>query len=597
MRIPLISDYINYFKTFLHYVGKRFFLLLLLSLLVALADAFGITLLLPLLKYSQVGEGTLEGKTQILFDFIDFIGIPLTLSGILIFIGVVFVFKGIIKLSEGIYKGYLTALLSKKLKINLFRAYSSVDYQYFVSQNTGHFINVLVSQTNKFIQSFVKLAQFSAFVITTLVYLAVAAYLNLQFTLMAIAGGSILLYFLKFISRYAKKYSIITSSEQSSLNKFLVQALHAMKYLKVTNRFNQINKDVSKSIKNIANYRFRMMGAQAFVEAIREPFTVFIMIVIILVQVLIIEKPILPILVILLLFYRAMRQLAGLQVIWQQLMNQVGGMEMTKEEFKNVQFNKEDLGKKPIQDFKNKIEFKNVTFSYGDYPVLYNINLTIPVNKTIAFVGESGAGKSTLIDLITLLLKPQKGKITIDNVPASQILKKSWREKIGFVPQDTVVFDDTAANNIHLWTGNYNKDNACRNKTQLMSKKAHCHEFICQMKNGYNTRIGERGVKVSGGQRQRLAIARELYKEPQLLLLDEATSSLDTESERYIQQSIDELKGKMTVIIIAHRLSTIKNADYIYLLHKGKIIEQGTYKHLISQEGSKFKAMIEMQNL
>ncbi|MEX0770576.1 MAG: ATP-binding cassette domain-containing protein, partial [Balneolaceae bacterium] len=159
------------------------------------------------------------------------------------------------------------------------------------------------------------------------------------------------------------------------------------------------------------------------------------------------------------------------------------------------------------------------------------------------------------------------------------------------------IFDDTIANNICLWKGDYEKDESVRQRIHEAAKRAYATPFIKKLPDLYHTMIGDRGVRLSGGQRQRLFIARELYKNPNLLILDEATSALDTESERFIQKSIDALKGSMTVVIIAHRLSTIKNADYIYVLDDGKVIEQGTYEDLVQDGNTRFRQMVEMQSL
>ncbi len=212
-------------------------------------------------------------------------------------------------------------------------------------------------------------------------------------------------------------------------------------------------------------------------------------------------------------------------------------------------------------------------------------------------MGESGAGKSTLIDMMTLLLRPKQGEIYIDNINSKEIDIPSWRSQIGYVSQETVVFDDSIANNICLWKGDFENDEEVRERVQKAAKRAYAHDFIENLNQGYQTIVGDRGVRLSGGQRQRLFIARELYKNPNLLILDEATSSLDTESERFIQKSIDALKGSMTVVIIAHRLSTIKNSDLIYVIEDGNIIENGTYDELTLNRKSRFAKMVAIQSL
>ena len=201
------------------------------------------------------------------------------------------------------------------------------------------------------------------------------------------------------------------------------------------------------------------------------------------------------------------------------------------------------------------------------------------------------------VDILTLLLTPTTGKILVDGVDSRDIDLPSWRRQIGYVAQDSVIFDDTVGNNICLWRDDYAGNLEAARMVAEAAEQACASGFIDEMPKGYDTIVGDRGIRLSGGQKQRISLARELYKKPKLLILDEATSSLDSESEKYIQNSIDALKGNMTVIIIAHRLSTIKNVDYIYVIEKGKIIENGTYDKLIKIDDGKFSKMIKMQKL
>jgi ABC-type multidrug transport system fused ATPase/permease subunit len=212
-------------------------------------------------------------------------------------------------------------------------------------------------------------------------------------------------------------------------------------------------------------------------------------------------------------------------------------------------------------------------------------------------VGESGSGKTTLVDIISLINKPSNGSLRIDGVDSLDINGNKWRENIGYVSQDTIIFDDTIANNISMWNTNPEANND-KQKLAIINaaKQANIFEFIQTLPQGINTRVGDRGILLSGGQKQRLFIARELYRRPKVLILDEATSSLDSESEKYIQNSIESLHGQITLIIIAHRLSTIKNVDIIHLIDNGKLIVSGTYDQLIKNE-SKFKRLVDLQKL
>jgi subfamily B ATP-binding cassette protein MsbA len=246
----------------------------------------------------------------------------------------------------------------------------------------------------------------------------------------------------------------------------------------------------------------------------------------------------------------------------------------------------------PLKGFERTIEFKNVSFAYNDTPVLQNISLTIPKGKTIALVGSSGSGKSTMVDLVPRFHDVVEGEILIDGVNLKKYQIKSLRRQMSFVTQEPILFNDTIANNIALG----NPDATIEDITNA-ARIANAHNFISQKEEGYDTNIGDRGMKLSGGERQRITIARAVLNNPPILILDEATSSLDTESERLVQDAIDNLMQNRTSIVIAHRLSTIRNADEIIVLQNGQIIERGTHESLIAREGSFYKKLVEMQEI
>ncbi len=253
---------------------------------------------------------------------------------------------------------------------------------------------------------------------------------------------------------------------------------------------------------------------------------------------------------------------------------------------------KKDSGDRIFDRLNEAIELKDVGFSFPSRPVvLENINVKIPKGKMIAFVGESGAGKTTLIDIIMGFHEPTHGVIMIDGVPLQNYDINSFRHKIGYVPQDSILFNLSIRDNL-LWVCDSASDEDIKEACHM----AYADEFITQFPEGYDTVVGDRGVRLSGGQIQRIALARALLRKPQLLILDEATSSLDTHSERLIQKAIENISKTTTVIVVAHRLSTIVNADYIYVLSKGRIVQEGTYSQLASKEGH-FSRMVSLQLL
>ncbi|MBS1598233.1 MAG: ABC transporter ATP-binding protein [Bacteroidetes bacterium] len=246
---------------------------------------------------------------------------------------------------------------------------------------------------------------------------------------------------------------------------------------------------------------------------------------------------------------------------------------------------------KMLQSFTDSIEFKNVSFAYEDAVILDDINLTIKKGKTIALVGSSGAGKSTLADLIPRFHDVTKGELLIDGVNIREYSLHSLRSQMSIVTQEPILFNDSIADNIAL--GNPEENIAA---IENAAKVANAHEFIMQKEEFYQTNIGDRGSKLSGGERQRLTIARAVLKNPPILILDEATSSLDTESERLVQDAIDNMMQNRTCVVIAHRLSTIRHADEIIVLQKGKIVERGTHEQLIEHKGF-YKKLVDMQEI
>lgn len=242
-----------------------------------------------------------------------------------------------------------------------------------------------------------------------------------------------------------------------------------------------------------------------------------------------------------------------------------------------------------VTEFKEKIALDNVVFSYGERVILDHVSVEIPRGKTVALVGPSGGGKSTLMDLIPRFIEPQSGTIYFDGVDIKKITMDSLRAQLGFVNQESILFNDTIFNNIA-----FGKPDATPEAVEAAARIANAHDFIMNTESGYQTNIGDRGIKLSGGQKQRINIARAVLKNPPIMLLDEATSALDTESEKLVQEALNNLMKNRTTLVIAHRLSTIQDADLILVLDAGRLLEQGTHTELMTNNGV-YKRLVEMQ--
>lgn len=291
------------------------------------------------------------------------------------------------------------------------------------------------------------------------------------------------------------------------------------------------------------------------------------------------------------LFYQIINPIKNLSTAFYNIQKGTAAIDRM-EEFLSVENTiTEPANPKPINGFNNKIELKNVHFAYGNKKILNGIDLTIEKGTTVALVGSSGAGKSTLADLIPRFHDVTEGEVLIDGVNIKDFKLFELRKLMGIVNQDPILFNDTIRNNIALGAGE-TKDEA----VIAAAKVANAHSFITNKNEGYETLAGDRGARLSGGERQRVTIARAVLKNPPILILDEATSSLDTESERIVQDAINTLMQNRTSLVIAHRLSTIKHADKIVVLDKGRVAEQGTHDELIARSGL-YKNLVEMQQV
>ena len=595
-----VRDIPRYLRVFSSFIGSRMYLVFGLGILAALAEGLGIVLLLPMLQSLDGFHG--EAATGVgvwLADALDWLGLGGSTLAILLLIATFFLLKGAFLFMAFGYAAYLQGRLLRELKGRLYDAYSRMRLQHYVSRDTGHFVNVINTQIKDFIKTFHAMVNLVKDLIMLIVYFAAALVVAWLFGVMAIILGVLLFAAFRYLNIYIRKLSRRNAVEAGNLSHLLIQSLQSFKYLASTGQGKAVRKETHASIRRLSSQVIRMGLAQAFTAAVREPVAVIAILAIVIIQLVWLEQPLAPILVSILLFYRGLSGLLSLQGHWQKALSKMGAVEMVSDEFAVLAQQRELDGTREIGPLTKGIELRAVHFAYAEKKgdVLAGISLVIPARTSVALVGESGSGKSTLIDLLTLMLRPREGQVLIDGVPGEAIRLSSWRQQIGFVSQETVVFDDTIGNNICLWEGEIDKNPFLFERVREAARQAHIAHVIESLPNGYNTLVGDRGVRLSGGQRQRLFLARELFKRPNLLILDEATSALDSDSEQAIQKSIDALKGKMTIIMIAHRLATIRNVDRVFVIDKGRVVEEGSYEMLRDDGQSRFAHLVAMQKL
>lgn len=573
----------------------------------ALAEGVGIIMFLPLFQVLDAsglkpkdGEsgGLVNDFVSLFYRGVEYFGLSSSATAILIVIAFAFFIKAaLLFLSEG-YTSYLTVKLLERLKNRMFDGFTRMSYGYYTGRNTGYFVNIINAQISQMLSVFASLLRLGVQATNVFIYIALALLSTWRFGVMSILISAVIAVFIRKLDKRILYLSRKTASENGLLTKLLIQSLHSFKYLAATAQMDHLRLAIRQSIANLAGYQIKANLFGVATKSIREPIIVISVVTIVIFQINYLSQPVSPIVVSLILFYRGLNALLLLQATFQSTLANVGSLELVQEEFDNQHKHQEIDGCKPISELKNLIQITDVTYSYpgNKFPSLIGINVTIPVLSTVAIIGESGSGKSTLADLTTLLIKPQSGTVAIDNIGHDEIRMDSWRRQVGYVSQEAVVFDDTIANNISMWTVDCHGNAELLAKIRDAARQANLDDFIQGLPDGYSTRVGDRGIRLSGGQRQRLFIARELFRKPRLLILDEATSALDSEAERVIQDSILGLKGRVTVILIAHRLNTIRIADLVYILKSGRIAEYGTYVALRDREDSLLNSMIRLQD-
>jgi len=592
----LLNKYFNSFTYFYDRLGFRIFIAMGLSIIVGILDGFGLAMFLPLLQKVDEGSsvnGNGLGKLKFLIDGIESMGLSLNLSTILIVMCVFFILKGIMQFFSSLYEVNLRHYFVKSIRLGLSKALSEISYKAFVMTDAGRIQNTMSGEVSRI--SLAYQSYFGAFQQITMmvVYMTFAFFIDAKFALLICIGGFLTNFIYKKLYRITKQYSRKLTYGRNHYQGLILQFVTNFKYLKATGYINRYNSKLKMVIELIEDSNKTIGKLGAIVNAIREPILIIVVSAVILIQVNFMAGTLGTILISLLFFYRALSAMILLQTHYNKFLEVSGSMENMTSFENQLERSKESPGTIELNKFKSDIILKNVVFNYEEHYVLKNINLKIKKNQTIAFVGESGSGKTTLINIICGLMPVSSGSMHIDGINTSQLKLEDYQNRIGYITQEPVIFNDTIYNNITFWA-----DRTGKNYERFIwaLQQASINDFVEQLTKREETILGNNGVNLSGGQKQRISIARELYKNVDILVLDEATSSLDSETEEAIQKGLEELQGKYTILIVAHRLSTIKNADRILVLNDGRIENEGCFKELI-MNSTKFQKMVELQEV
>lgn len=592
----LLNKYLRYFSYFYRNLGFRVLIAFVLTGIVGILDGFGIAMILPLIQMvggSEEFNPEALGNMRFITDFIASLGFELEIKTVMVAMLVFFTLKGLVRFTDLYYMVRLRTYFIKKLRIeniDLFRRFS---FKHFVLADSGRIQNTLSVEVGRIVTSFTHYFNMLQNVILVVVYFSLAFLANFQLALFVACSGVLVNLVYQAFFKRSKKHSKEITGYGHSFQGLLIQMVGFFKYLKSTASIDQFSSRLKVKAEEIENSRRKLGFINSFLEAGREPLIMLLVTAIILFQVLYLDQGLGPIILSLVLLYRALNSFMFVQVQWNSFLSGVAAIDNMEDLMIEMQAHQEQFKEDKLESFQDRIHVENVSFRYANDLVLDHIEMKIKCNQTVAFVGQSGSGKTTLVNVISGLLPPESGAVWIDNQKLSDIDSRSFQKRIGYITQEPVIFADSVFNNITLWS---DKTPETEDRFWKALRGASIEEFVKSLPEKEEAPLGANGVMVSGGQKQRLSIARELYKAVDVIIMDEATSALDSQTEQTIQNNIDKLKGNFTFLIVAHRLSTIRNADIIVLMNNGKIEGIGSFEELLASS-EHFKHMVELQDI
>lgn len=571
-------------------------LYLMLSTFISLLDGIGLAMFIPLLQSvssagSDASGNASLGQLHYITDFIQYLGFELNVVTVISFLLSIFLFKGIMKYVQLSYSAMLREVFLKKVRFSLINNLQGISYTAFLKLDSGKIQNGLTTEVTRLFLTMTSYFTAAQSFMMLLTYIVLAFLANFQFALLVAFGSMLSNVIYKKINTRTRRLSGEISKKANDFNGYLIQSVNHFKYLKSTNTFSAYGQKMRAVINSSEKLNRKIGKLRAIAVSIKEPLIISIVSMVILIQVQLFGSSLSSIILSLLLFYRSLSFLVSVQNEWQNFIENIGGLQSVSKLQMNMAALQEPVGHTMLPKIEKSIKFKDVSFSYGHKQIFEGMNIRIPVKQTIALIGESGSGKTTIANMITGLLTPTGGQVLVDDVPLSELNLSHYRSKIGYISQEPVVFNDTVFNNITFWA-----EPTAENKKRFeeVLELALLKDFVNGLPEKDQTILGDNGILISGGQKQRISIARELFKNVEVLILDEATSALDSETEKTIQENIENLHGSYTMILIAHRLSTIRQADIIYLLEEGKVTASGSFDEMINSS-TRFQKMVSLQ--
>ena len=571
------------------------------SFLAAVFEGFGMAMFLPLMEYLEKGKDVsvlIQGSNlwKRLVAVFDSLGLEVTLLSLIVSVLILMILRILFMYIRRLYSVWLSQDTLHHIRTKIFSTYFYSNYGFYNSVSTGHKINLINIEAPRTVGALTSLFEMVSNVLVISGFVVLLLWVSVPMTAFAALFLAVAGVIVSYYIRHTRKLSGFITASNEKLSFLLIERLTAFRLLKLTGAIGREIQNIDDASQKVRNYNYWTQKLNARVELLLEPMVVVGALSILFMSIKYFQMTLSMLGLFMLILIRLMPLCKEFLRSRQSFLANMGGFEAVVKGLENAEKAPElSGGDRIFAGLKKGIRLSDLTFIYPGQSrsALLNVNMFFPAGRMTAIVGPSGAGKSTLVDLLPRLKVPQKGEILVDDHPVDFYDLGSLRRSIAFVSQDAFIFNDSVFGNITFAQSETNEEEVWE-----VLEKAGGSEFVRELPNGLYTVLGERGVRLSGGQKQRLSLARALIQKAPVLILDEPTSSLDSESERYIQRAMHEIRAtrNTTMITIAHRVSTIRSADQIIVLDKGKVVECGSHSELMHDDHW-YAEMVNMQTV
>lgn len=582
---------------FVHFARWRIATVVLLTLGLTVTAGAGLVMLVPLLGVAglDVGSGSIGRLAELASRGLALVGLTPTVPVVIgVYLAVVAA-SAVLKREATVRSARLYEDYVMTLRRDAYRAVTDANWRFFARQRSSRFLHMLTRETQRVGSAASSLVNLAVRFALTGVYLALALVVSFWTTLLVLACGGVLALLLARKTRAGREHGEAVSEAYEGFYEALSEHVAGMRVTKSHGLEAQHVRVFADRTRDTAGSSTAVVRNQADVSFWLELGSATILAGIFYVALVGVGLPVASILLLLYLFARLVPMVTGLQKGVHRLLDVLPSVERLGRFMDRMRAEAEPpTAPEGAPAFREAIRLEGVTFAYGgsdDEVTVHDVDLTVPSGETTAIVGASGAGKSTVADLIAGLVRPDTGTVMIDGVPLDHASARAWRRRVGYVSQDSFLFHATIRENLLLVAPDASEGDM---EAALHAAAA---DFVASLPDGLDTVVGDRGARLSGGERQRIALARALLRRPELLILDEATSALDAENENAIQEAIERMAGRQTILMITHRLGSVRGADRLYVMDEGQIVESGTWEQLVRDRHGRLYALGRAQGL